>query len=1814
MLSLFKIKFSHIAQLFVVIFIILCAVPVSAATYTVNTTSDGDDSTCIHPYIDASNDCTLHEAIDAANANVGVDIITFDISIANFADDGDGQWTITTLAALPTISEQVELTAVSMWDSTGTLNDRPGVRILGSSSTDNDGIRISVNGNSTEIKGLKIDAFDARGIETASADNLVIGTDCDGVDDEKERNVIVNNVLSGMYMTNSDATVIAGNYFGVDEDGVSDAGNGTTPAWGVSGMWLYQPSNNTIGYNSASCSAAAQRNIIGGNGSTVSGAGSIGITIDGGASPTAGNNKISGNYIGTDVTGLVAMPNIGVNIYMIGAAEYNYIGTNGDGVTDAEEGNIISASGSHGIFFYSGVSQDELGAGGPDHNRISGNWIGFSADGSYLPNGSQGINTRANDIIIGVCGSAINATLCSDAGDVEDQRNYIIGGTNDDFDGIRLGVRADGIQIYGNKIGISPTSQLVAGLLGMGIRSNNETTGVTIGGTGTGQSNEIANNSIGILFARSYVNNTQPMENYSIVNNNIHDNTAQGLYCESSLDAISGTYPYEATITGNTISSNGTNGIELAGCTLDIQSNTLTGNGNYGLYVHSIEKKDDTAGYDNPYDALSPNNASDDLVSKPRTQGNTIGGNTQGGLVVIDAAPSNASTLNADNTLNANNGKIRLKRDWYVLIEILDEEGNSVISGAQTVTLTPANSACETVTATKSADAGGGNAVWGGTGVTYNDATTWLSVSQFIVDKDGVTQQCGDYTVRAAGTYMDPIAAVVSFDGVNNDGASTSGLANGVTTDGVFRYQTPELITNTDADGDGIDNDTEIANGTDPRDTDSDDDGVLDGDEGDVDTDGDGIIDAIDTDSDADGRPDSEEGDGDDNEDGVPNYQDDSNVAPSRPINQSPKNGATKQSLTPTLTSSLFTDVEGDGHAKTMWKVYSSQTGCQARKIAGLINIETSSALTSYTIAAGSLVQNAEYWWTVAYQDDFLTPSTSDYSKCTSFTTGNGDPIRIKSVASYSVSEDSAGTTIFDLDDYFSDGDDTLTYSVRSQYDGDPAHLSVEILGDHQVRITPEANWNGSEGLIFSATDSYGASTDSNIVAITVTPVNDSPEAVAAGFSPSGGEITASQYPIISWDDASDIDDSDDVLFYEIRIGLADNPYDTYEYSIFTNSGETSIRVPSALEDETTYYYSIRTVDDDGESSGWSAVQSFVVDLSKKAEMHLQKTASIIKGGGRRAGTLGESQATESIATIYGVSVGRVARTSSAISLFVASIIIIGLIAVLGHPVDTLAVGMKRSPKAFEAIARQNAEGTYQLSYHQFTKRVVPLRWLLFGSILAAALFFALSFIAEAAPESDVVHPGGTIRYTLTYSNSGNSSSTNTFIVDSIPDQTSFVEGSAIRTSRGSTTELDSVVGEDRSISFAAGSVEPDGSGTITYDVVIDKRIENHLIASGNAQILSNEVASEEGVVSGSIGIGVESASAAVTVIEQNGAPVEGVVVQFYNPSITEENLVYESTTRKNGVAEMTGVQAGVYHITFRMPEGYHPIQPHTLSLEYGAVGGLRIQALREGEAVQEEGSTGDAAALNALSIKGVTEQEVAFVTALAPLTLNRVAMDEEQSQELNTALVKGVVENIHITVVEEKGIEITPHEQNGVTVFPLERQYGSLDIWEHITHRIEQFVGRGEIQISGILEIPESLQQSFAEQGIEVHVRVVIFSDPIVQLTTVAPDGTWTLSVPASAFEAETTHTMLVEVSANGQSSGITNTGQFGIVENTIIPLSTKLTLINFLLLFSIIVYSIVRLIETRIMVTRRRKAFQEKPLKPEQETDEVQQFRKKE
>ena len=99
-------------------------------------------------------------------------------------------------------------------------------------------------------------------------------------------------------------------------------------------------------------------------------------------------NAVAGNFIGTSVTGDVALDNgtapvyysyadlIGGGVVIDGGASGNRIGTDGSSVDDVGERNVIAGSDNDGI--------DICGAG-TEGNIVAGNFIGTDVTGTMCP-------------------------------------------------------------------------------------------------------------------------------------------------------------------------------------------------------------------------------------------------------------------------------------------------------------------------------------------------------------------------------------------------------------------------------------------------------------------------------------------------------------------------------------------------------------------------------------------------------------------------------------------------------------------------------------------------------------------------------------------------------------------------------------------------------------------------------------------------------------------------------------------------------------------------------------------------------------------------------------------------------------------------------------------------------------------------------------------------------------------------------------------------------------------------------------------------------------------------------------------------------------------------------------------------------------------------------------------------------------------------------------------------------------------------------------------------------------------------------------
>jgi len=113
------------------------------------------------------------------------------------------------------------------------------------------------------------------------------------------------------------------------------------------------------------------------------------------------------------------------------------------------------------------------------------------------------------------------------------------------------------------------------------------------------------------------------------------------------------------------------------------------------------------------------------------------------------------------------------------------------------------------------------------------------------------------------------------------------------------------------------------------------------------------------------------------------------NNPPNKPQNISPANNQSGVSLTPILTSSSYSDPEGDPHSSSHWIIKNSSDETVWEEV-------SSSALTSIQVPSGILTSGTTYYWQVRYQDNF--GAWSDWSDPTSFTT-NRSPLKPTNVS-----------------------------------------------------------------------------------------------------------------------------------------------------------------------------------------------------------------------------------------------------------------------------------------------------------------------------------------------------------------------------------------------------------------------------------------------------------------------------------------------------------------------------------------------------------------------------------------------------------------------------------------------------------------------------------------------------------------------------------------------------------------------------------------------------------------------------------------------
>lgn len=273
------------------------------------------------------------------------------------------------------------------------------------------------------------------------------------------RNIVSGNNHIGIRIVNSDSNTIANNYVGTDRSGTFALRN----------------------YDGISIEGTSKFNIIGSYSSNgrnlVSGNVAYGIPVFGAG---CNNNIIIGNYIGTDITGSVAIPNTYGVLFDDGAC-YNMLGGKKIGAT-----NLISGNSGYGVFIYNNSTNSDTVVGnliGTNHSGLGSlpNSNGLVIDGipKYHIIDSNVISGNSqNGIVIHATGTNENIIT----------RNCI--GT--DFSGsIAIPNNFDGI-----RIGEGPRQNKIGGLPDKGnIIANNGGNGITIMNDGD-YYNKVSGNSI----------------------------------------------------------------------------------------------------------------------------------------------------------------------------------------------------------------------------------------------------------------------------------------------------------------------------------------------------------------------------------------------------------------------------------------------------------------------------------------------------------------------------------------------------------------------------------------------------------------------------------------------------------------------------------------------------------------------------------------------------------------------------------------------------------------------------------------------------------------------------------------------------------------------------------------------------------------------------------------------------------------------------------------------------------------------------------------------------------------------------------------------------------------------------------------------------------------------------------------------------------------------------------------------------------------------------------------------------------------------
>jgi hypothetical protein len=426
---------------------------------------------------------SLRQAILDANAAAGPDDIDFTVA---------GTIQLTS-GALPALTDQLDIDGSTAPGFTTTpvveidFNGFTGLRVLAGAANSSlislgfvaasgPGITLGGGGASlfgnyigVELDGLTASGNSGHGIEIqAAANQNIIGGSAAG-----QGNVISANGGCGIAVLGASNNHIVANFIGTNAAGTADLGNAGEGVWITNGA-----KSNTVGGVAVIVMGTPKPP----EGNVISGNQGAGVLITG----KSKFNQLSGNFIGTDITGLIDIGNTGDGVAIVSANDNALIGVFRDqdpfvffNVIGGNDGNGLRVHNSNRTIIhanYFGLGSDDMT---PVGNALSGVLVsGTSANtqfGGVIPlgnvtaaNGQHGVWVAdqasgfvAFNTFAGLAsfqpftnlGNALDGFHITSSGAGIVLRTNVISNNGDD--GVELSGNANGVQVVQNNIGLN---------------------------------------------------------------------------------------------------------------------------------------------------------------------------------------------------------------------------------------------------------------------------------------------------------------------------------------------------------------------------------------------------------------------------------------------------------------------------------------------------------------------------------------------------------------------------------------------------------------------------------------------------------------------------------------------------------------------------------------------------------------------------------------------------------------------------------------------------------------------------------------------------------------------------------------------------------------------------------------------------------------------------------------------------------------------------------------------------------------------------------------------------------------------------------------------------------------------------------------------------------------------------------------------------------------------------------------------------------------------------------------------------------------